>query len=334
MNLLLLKVLILCFSLLAGSSLLHAQQPASGERSSQESQDQKLYVPRTREGGGREQMALKENTSVVNLTVVVTDKKNRPVTGLGPEHFEVFEDKVKQKIEFFTDDDLPLSIGIIFDVSGSMKGKLDRAREALSAFIQTCHDNDDFFLVTFNQRPRLIVEFTDGVSLSRKLSSAEASGETALYDAIQLGLELVSRGRHSKRAMLVISDGEDNSSRQSFRALARLLKEANVQVYCIGIVDLYWFFGEVVNTQGHSTLADIAKVTGGKAFFPRREGELEETVTRIALELRRQYSIGYMPTNQHRDGKWRKIKVRLMQPPGVSRLIVRAREGYFAVPSQ
>ena len=146
----------------------------------------------------------KIHTEVVTMSVTVTDPYNRLVTGLDRQHFEVFEDKVKQSIEYFRDEDVPVSVGIIFDVSGSMKGKLDRAREALKAFIQTCHDQDDFFLVGFNQRANLIAEFTDGDSLTNKLTLINPSGQTALYDAAFLGIEKVKQGRHNKRAILQI----------------------------------------------------------------------------------------------------------------------------------
>src|SRR5262249_651703 len=146
-------------------------------------------------------------------------------------------------------------------------------REALRAFVQTCHHYDDFFLVAFNQRAELVAELADHETLIRKLSLVDASGGTALYDAIYLGLQKVIHGPHSKRALLVISDGEDNASRYSYRALAKQLKESNVQIYCIGIVDLYHVFGDVVDSQGQDILNSIAQVTGGRAYFPRKEGE-------------------------------------------------------------
>jgi Ca-activated chloride channel homolog len=329
-----LKILVVCFPLLLGLSLVRAQQQTSSGSAQQIGQD---YLPNTPQSrvNGQTQMLLRENTSLVNLTVTVTDKQNRLIPGLERECFEVFEDNVKQTIEFFADADTPLSIGIIFDVSESMWDKLNRARAALGAFIQTCHADDDFFLVTFNHRPALTAEFSDGETVMRKLTAVTAKGQTALYDAIWLGLGEVRRGRHSKRALLVISDGEDNSSRLPFGKLASFLKETNAQVYCIGITDplsLYSLIEEPFDSIARLILNDIAKLTGGKAFFPRKSTDLENIVTRIALELRHQYSIGYMPTNQERDGKWRKIKVRLRPPSGLPKLSVRTRDGYYALP--
>jgi len=337
MKLHLLMVLVFCVSLLTGLSLVQAQQQAPNGRARQQSpngtaQQDGQNIPYSAVND-QSQALLRESTSLVNLTVTVTDKHNRLISGLERGNFEVYEDNVKQSIEFFTNEDTPLSIGIIFDISGSMQDKIERARDALNAFVQTCHNNDDFFLVTFNQRPALAAEFSDGNTVMNKLESAYASGGTALYDAIYMGLGEIPRGRHNKRALLIISDGEDTTSRHSYGELTRMLKEANVQVYCIGILSpMYLVFGDTLNTQGTAILDEIAKQTGGKSFFPRKQKELENIVTRIALELRRQYSIGYLPTNQDRNGKWRKVKIRLTPPPGLPSLSVRSRDGYYALP--
>jgi Ca-activated chloride channel family protein len=264
----------------------------------------------------------------------VTDAYNRLVTGLDRQHFEIFEDKVKQEISFFSDDDAPVNLGIVFDVSGSMKGKLDRARDALKAFIQTSHSDDDFFLVGFNQRANLLAEFTDGDSLANKLTLVDPKGQTALYDAAYLGIEKAKQGRHSRHALLLISDGQDNSSRYTYGELRKLLKEAGVQIYCIGIVEIGGGAGGTLDMQGQAILEEIAQTTGGKAFFPRSGAELEDATTRIALELRHQYSIGYSPTNVKRDGQWHKIKVNVKGPKGLSNLKVQHKEGYYAVPSK
>ncbi|NOT62907.1 MAG: VWA domain-containing protein, partial [Acidobacteria bacterium] len=231
----------------------------------------------------------KENTDLVSLPVTVVDPYNRLVTGLERKHFEIFEDKVKQDIDGFRDADMPVSIGIIFDVSGSMKGKLDRAREAMKAFVETSHAEDDYFLIGFNQRANLIAEFSDGQTLLNKLTLVNPSGQTALYDASYLGIEKVKQGRHQKHAILMISDGQDNSSRYTYGELRKLLKESGVQVYCIGIVELGGGAGASLDLQGQAILEEIAQTTGGKSFFPRSPAELEDATTRIALELRHQY---------------------------------------------
>jgi Ca-activated chloride channel homolog len=303
------------------------QAPASPTPGSQ-SPMPPLRPPAPNQG---DQDRIRDFTDVVSLPVTVTDAYNRLVTGLDRQHFEVFEDKVKQEISFFSDDDAPVNLGIVFDVSGSMKGKLDRARDALKAFIQTSHGDDDFFLVGFNQRANLLAEFTDGESLTNKLTLVDPKGQTALYDAAYLGIEKVKQGRHIRNAMLLISDGQDNSSRYTYGELRKLLKEAGVQIYCIGIVEIGGSAGGTLDMQGQAILEEIAQTTGGKAFFPRSAAELEDATTRIALELRHQYSIGYNPTNVKRDGQWHKIRVNVKGPKGLSNLKVQHKEGYYAV---
>lgn len=278
------------------------------------------------------QEVITQRTSVVTVNVSVTDRQFRQITGLSKEHFEIYEDKVRQQIEFFSDDDKPVSVGIVFDLSGSMSNKIARAREALKAFIDTCHNDDDFFLVTFNDRASLLAELSDGQTVLNKLTFAEPRGQTALYDAAYLGVEKVKQGRHDKRAILIISDGQDNASRYNYGELRKLLKEADVQIYCIGITEEGPIAGSLIDMQGRAVLDEIARTTGGMAFYPTGYAEMEDAVTRIALALRHQYSLGYVPVNEQRDGKWRKIKVRVNAPKGMPSLVVRAKEGYYATP--
>src|SRR5262245_51614844 len=278
----------------------------------------------------QEQSIIRQRTAVVTVNVSVTDKQSRQIGGLGKEHFEIFEDKVRQQIEFFSDQEKPVSVGIIFDLSGSMKDKIGRAREALKAFVDTSHGDDDFFLVGFNERASLLAGLSDGRTVLRKLELAEPRGQTALYDAAYLGVEKVKEGRHEKRALLIISDGQDNASKYNYGELRKLLKEADVQVYCVGIGEQGPGMGSILDRQGQLILEEIAHSTGGMAFQPNSFDELQDSVTRIALALRHQYSIGYVPLNEQRDGKWRKIKVRVNAPRGMPSLIVRAKEGYYA----
>lgn len=275
---------------------------------------------------------IKQRTSVVTVDVTVLDQLNRQISGLTRDHFEVYEDKVRQQIDFFSDEDRPLSIGIVFDLSGSMKSKLSRAREALKAFITTSHEDDDFFLIGFNQRASLLAGFSGGDTIINKLTLADPNGQTALFDAAYLGIEKAREGRHDRRALLIISDGQDNSSRYSYGELRRLLKESDVQIYCIGIGEEGAAANSILDRQGQAILEEIARATGGLTFFPHSWEELEDAITRIALVLRHQYSLGYVPLNEKRDGKWRKIRVRLNPPKGLPSLSVRAREGYYAIP--
>ena len=273
---------------------------------------------------------IRQRTSVVTVNVSVTDKNFRQIVGLGKEHFEIYEDKVRQQIEYFSDEDKPASVGILFDLSGSMRDKMPRAREALRAFVDTCHNDDEFFLVGFNDRATLLAELSDGNTILNKLTLAEARGQTALYDAAYLGIEKVKGGRHEKRVILIISDGQDNASRYNYGELKKVLKETDVQIYCIGITEDGMGAGSVMDMQGRAVLDELARTTGGMAFYPGSGNELEDAVTRIALVLRHQYSIGYVPVNETRDGKWRKIKVRVNAPKGLPSLLVRSKEGYYA----
>jgi Ca-activated chloride channel family protein len=270
------------------------------------------------------------HSDLVTLTVTVTDTYGRFVTGLGKNAFTVFDDKTQQEISFFSDEDAPVSLGIVFDVSGSMGGdKIMRAREALSKFVDTSHSRDEYFLIGFNTRAQLLLDHTrDSDALLQKLTFIQTRGQTALYDATYLGVERVTRGAHKKRAVLLISDGQDNSSRYTFSELKRLLKESDVIIYAIGIVSAN--DDSTLGYGGRAILEELAGVSGGKAFFPSTGAEMNDTFERIALELRTQYSIGYRPSAFANDGKWHKIKIKVQPPRGFPKLFVRGREGYFA----
>ncbi|HEX8097827.1 MAG TPA: VWA domain-containing protein [Pyrinomonadaceae bacterium] len=272
------------------------------------------------------------NTDLITLTVTVTDSYGRFVSGLNKNAFTVLDEKSPQEISFFSDDDSPVSVGVVFDVSGSMSGdKIRRAREALSRFIQTSHNSDEYFLIGFNSRAQLLLDKTrDGDAVLNKLTFVEPRSNTALYDACYLGVEKVTRGTHQKRALLLISDGQDNNSRYTFSELRRLLKESDVVLYSIGIlggVDA----GSQLGMEGQAVLDELSSLSGGKSFFPRSAAEMDDIFESIALELRHQYSIGYRPSNFTNDGKWHRIKVKITPPRGLPRLFVRNKEGYFAV---
>jgi Ca-activated chloride channel family protein len=272
------------------------------------------------------------NTDLVTFTVTVTDPYGRYVSGLNKNAFAVFDEKLPQDIAFFSDDDAPVSVGVIFDVSGSMGGdKIKHAREALSRFIQTSHNADEYFLIAFNSRAQLLLDNTrDGNAVLDKLTFVQTHNNTALYDACYLGVEKVQRGTHPKRALLLISDGQDNNSRYTFSEVRRLLKESDVVLYGIGILggsDA----GSSLGMDGQGILDELANVSGGKAFFPRTGAEMDDIFEQIALELRHQYSIGYKPTNFSNDGRWHRIKVKITPPRGLPRLFVRSKEGYYSL---
>jgi Ca-activated chloride channel family protein len=273
-------------------------------------------------------------TDLVTLTLTVTDLYGRYVSGLSKKAFTIYDNNREQEISYFSDSDSPVSVGILFDVSGSMSGeKIGKARTALQRFISSSHPMDEYFLIAFNSRAQLLLDRTrDGEAVLQKLTLVQPNKNTALYDAVYLGLERVTRGTHQKKALLIISDGQDNASRYNFGEVRRLMKESDVVTYSVGILggsDSTSQFG----LQGQAFLDELSSVTGGKSFYPNSAVEMDEIFERIALELRHQYSIGYTPGDFQPDGKWRKVKVKVKPPRGLPRLTVRSREGYYASPS-
>ncbi len=277
---------------------------------------------------------VKIKTDLVTLTLTVTDLYGRYVSGLTRKAFSVVDNDTPQEITFFSDSDAPVSIGILFDVSGSMSGeKIGKARKALERFVATSHPSDEYFLIAFNKRAQLLLDRTrDGEAVLQKLTLVEPKHNTALYDAVYLGIEKVTRGSHQKRALLIISDGQDNASRYNFGEVRRLMKESDVVTYAVGIMDR-GDVGSMLGMQGQAFLDELTSVTGGKSFYPQSDVEMDEIFERIALELRHQYSIGYTPKDFEPNGKWRKVKVKVKPPRGLPRLTVRSREGYYATPS-
>jgi len=304
--------------------------PAANGRASSSSAPAEPSGPVVQVAEDDERKPIITHTDLVTLTVTVTDAFGRFVTGLNQKAFTVTDEKVPQEITFFSDEDAPVSLGIVFDVSGSMGGdKIMRAREALAKFVETSHSRDEYFLIGFNNRAQLLLSQTrDSDALLQKLTFVQTHGQTALYDAVYLGVNKVTRGTHTKKAILLISDGQDNSSRYTFSELRRQLKESDVIIYAVGIVS--GSDDSTLGYTGRAILEELAGVSGGKAFFPSTSAEMNDTFERIALELRTQYSIGYRPSNFANDGKWHKIKIKVQPPRGFPRLFVRGREGYFA----
>jgi Ca-activated chloride channel family protein len=273
--------------------------------------------------------SIRVDIDLVLVNAAVTDSANRHVTGLQPEHFRLWEDKIEQQIEYFSVEDLPISVGIIFDVSGSMQNKLEPARAAADTFMRMGGKEDEYFLIQFSDTAQTIQEFTTDVGrIQSSLLFTRASGSTALYDALYLGLEKVERGSNSRKALLLITDGLDNHSRYSFSDVREFAREHDVLIYSIGLVDE----GDPLGTGygGKAVLESLARLTGGVAFFPRFLSALESICTQIAVDLKNQYLLGYRPQNSSSDGRWRKIRVKVDRPKGAPPLNVRAKSGYYA----
>jgi Ca-activated chloride channel homolog len=273
---------------------------------------------------------LKVDVDLVLVNATVTDTLNRYVSGLSQEHFQIWEDKLEQKIAYFSSEDVPVSLGVIFDVSGSMKDKISTARDAAVTFLKTGNPDDEYFLVEFANRPEVAADFTTDVSkLQNKLIFTPAKGMTALYDAVYVGLEKVKEGSNPKKALLLITDGEDNRSRYTFQNVKDFVKEQDVQIYAIGITD-EWNSQLGAGHTGRAMIEELTDLTGGRSFFPDSVYELEDICTKIAVELKNQYIIGYHSTNAAKDGKWRKLRMKVNPPKGIQHLNVRAKSGYYA----
>jgi Ca-activated chloride channel family protein len=268
--------------------------------------------------------------ALVNVTV--TDPHDRLVTGLEADNFRIFENNVEQEIQYFSSEDVPISIGVIFDLSGSMANKVGKAKEAALQFFKTANPQDEFFLVSFNEHAELVSAFTSSVEdLQSHLLSSSAKGRTALLDAIYLGLSEMRSARNAKRALLIISDGGDNHSRYNENDIKRLAREADTQLYAVGLFDPLGYRSRTPEElNGPSLLSEVTELTGGRAFDVGNVNELPDIATKIGAELRNQYILGYRPSNKSHDARWRKIKVKLRAPKGLPPLTIYAKTGYYA----
>ena len=272
---------------------------------------------------------IRMNVDMVLVPVTITDPLNRLVTGLEKDDFQVYENNGEQRIVSFASEDAPVSIGIIFDLSGSMTSKLVRAREAILQFIKTANPQDEFFVIGFNDRPELIEDFTNSVEdIQARLATVHAGHRTALLDAIYYGIAKMSDAHHERKALLVVSDGGDNRSRYTEGEVRAQVREADVEIYSIGIFDPYAPTPE--ERTGPQLLDDVSSSTGGRLFRVDDVDEMSDIAEKISTELRNQYVIGYKPKDVSRDGKWRKVKVKVNPPPGLPPLTVYARTGYYA----
>ena len=269
------------------------------------------------------------NVDMVLIPVTITDPMNRLVTGLEGEDFQLTENGTQQKIASFASEDAPVSIGIIFDLSGSMTSKLIRARESILQFVKTANPQDEFFVIGFNDRPELIEDFTSSVEdIQARLASVHSGHRTALLDAIYWGLEKMKDAKHERKALLVVSDGGDNRSRYTEGEVRAQVREADVEIYSVGIFDPYAATPE--ERMGPMLLNEISEETGGRLFRVDDIAEMGDIAEKISNELRNQYVIGYRPKDLARDGKWRKVKVKVNPPAGLPPLTVHARTGYYA----
>ena len=271
------------------------------------------------------------DVDLVLVPVTVTDDWNRIVTGLEKDNFTIVEGSQSQEVRHFSSEDAPISLGVIFDMSGSMSDKIEKARGAVIEFFKTANPQDEFFMISFSDRPQLTADFTKSVEdVQAKMVFLQAQGRTALLDAIYMGVSKMKDAHTNKKALLIISDGGDNHSRYTENEIKSMVKEADVQVYAIG---LFSGGSQPEEVAGPGLLSDVTEVTGGRMFTINNPNELADVATKIGIELRNQYVLGYRPKNKTKDGRWRKIKVKLLPPKGLPHLNVYSKTGYYA-PSQ
>ena len=300
-------------------------------KAAEEPGSQSLHPVAAREALHLRPKPLRHDVDLVLVPVTVTDSYNRLVTGLEQKDFSLKEDGSRQEIQYFSTEDGPISLGVILDVSKSMSNKIDDARDAVRQFLESANPQDDCFVITFSDAPELLADTTRSVGFVReRLATIVPSGRTALLDAIYLGLTKMHRAKHGRRALLVISDGGDNNSRYTERELKKMVEEADVEIYAIGIFErLLKVLAPPEELDGKRLLTAVTEASGGRLFILRNPRELPQIAAEVSLELRNQYVLGYRPGNQARDGKWRPIEVSLATADG-RRLRVHAKKGYTA----
>jgi Ca-activated chloride channel homolog len=252
---------------------------------------------------------------VVQIPVTVTDVLDRPIRGLRKDDFHLFEDNVAQDIAYLTTEEAPVSVGLIFDASGSMRNKIETSVAAVDQFFQTNLPGDEFLLVRFSTLPHLLTGFTGNTNeISGWLHASQPNGWTALYDAIYLGIQKMKAAKNPRRALLILSDGADNNSRYTAPEIRSLVREADVRIYSLGLL------------QGSHFLERISDETGGRMIHVHKMGDLPDAMEKLSRDLRSQYVLGYYSSNAQNDGRYRHVRVQVTQQA------VRAswRRGYYA----
>jgi Ca-activated chloride channel family protein len=274
---------------------------------------------------------LRVDSSLVLIPVHVTTPDGFSVTNLTKENFALAEDNVEQTITTFSKDDAPLSVGLLFDSSGSMHNKMVKSSEAVATFFKTSNADDEFFLVEFNERPKLLVPFTpDSDEIYRRVARIRPFGRTSLLDAIHLAMVNMKKARNFRKAIVVLSDGGDNRSRFTSSEIKNALLETDVQLFAMGIFDEDARRQTVEEQNGPRLLDALAEQTGGRLYTVDNLDDLESISARISQELRNQYLLGYSPSNGSRDGKYRQVRLKLDAPAELPKLRTNYRHGYYA----
>jgi Ca-activated chloride channel family protein len=275
---------------------------------------------------------LRVDSTLVLIPVHVTTPSGTSVTNLNLEHFRLFEDNAEQKVTHFAKDDAPISIGLVFDTSGSMHNKIRKSSEAAATFFKTANAEDEFFLVEFNEHPKLTVPFTpDSLEIYRRIAHIHPFGRTSLLDAIHLALVQMKGAHNLRKAIVILSDGGDNRSRFTVSEVKNAMLESDVQMYAMGIFDPEEIRRKTSEEEkGPKLLESLAEQTGGRLYYVDNLDDLATIGARIGNELRNQYLLGYSSTNSSRDGKFRRVRVNLSAPPDMPNLRSYYRHGYYA----
>ena len=294
-------------------------QPSPGAQDSQNKDDQPFRI----------------GTDLVLLDVTVVDPSNKPIMDLKQDQFQVFEDKAPQKIEFFSKEQVPVSLVFTIDTSGSMRPKLDTVIKASVNLVKESRGGDEMAVIEFKDQPELLEEFSSDVNdVTDALQGMIASRQTAMLDALYVSADYAGKeGKNRRKAVVLVTDGLDNNSYYKFDEVVNHLREADVQIYLIGFTtdlskDGAWVFGKSEKDKAETLLNKLAVETGGRAFFPRELSEVHTIAQQISVDLRTQYSIGYYPSNARKDGTFRAVKVQVNG--GARRLVARTRTGYTA----
>jgi Ca-activated chloride channel homolog len=276
------------------------------------------------------------SVDMVVMYTSVFDKQGHFVAGIKKDNFKLFEDGVQQTLSSFSQEDVPVNMGILLDLSGSMRGKIDQVNKAALAFIRASNPRDQVFLIGFNDEVELLQDYTSDIDeITDALENTVVTGGTALYDSIYLGIQKAQAGSRPKKAVVVITDGEDRDSYYKLDELLAKVQEADVQVFSVGFLDdvpdkgLFGRWSKTAPEKARDALLRIAEETGGKAFFPTKLTDIHTIVTEIATDLRSQYSLAYLSSNAARDGTFRRVKIEL-GGQGITNISVRYRRGYYA----
>ena len=284
-----------------------------------------------RAGGGKS-VAIHVNSDLVQIPVTVLDRNDESIFGLEKERFRLFEDGVEQVITHFAMEDAPISIGFVFDASASMHDKLHKSRDAVTNFLNIANPDDEFFLVQFNERAELAVDLTESKKeVQRQLTFIRPSGRTALLDAVHFSIRRMQKANNARKALIIISDGGDNCSISTLTDLKNLVREADVQIYALGIFDPWESRSQThEELAGPALLRGITKQSGGHLFEIENIDQLPEVASKIAEALRAQYVLGYAPKATSRAGKYHRVEVKLLQSKRSQKLQASWRRGYYA----